>query len=111
MTFDKYLQFAERVINEGLYFEKKHYDHFRPMIMYCVHENQLLIDDVLLVETLDADINRIQSKIGNIRLPKINPSSDYEHLRTPENVARVYQIYAPDKALYDNIVALNQNYL
>jgi hypothetical protein len=110
MSFDEYLQFAERVMNNGLYFEKIHYDHFRPMIMYCVHEGELLVDDILLLEKISQGINRIKDKIGDITLLRKNRSiTSYEHLRTPQNIEKAYQLYSHDKALYDNIVALENS--
>jgi hypothetical protein len=107
ISFDEYLQFAEQVINEGLYFKKKHYDHFRPMIMYCAHDEELLVDDILLLENIDSEVQRIKHKLGgDITLPKTNSSSNYEYLRTDANLDKVYQLYAADKALYDSVASL-----
>lgn len=110
LSFDDYLQFAEHVMDNGLYFQKKHYDHFKPMIMYCVDEDQLLVDDILLLEDISTDIKRIRHQIGDMNLPEKNRSTvSYEYLRTPENMEKVYQLYAPDKALYDNVVMLKNS--
>lgn len=108
MSFDDYLQFAERIIEEGRYFEKQHFDHFRPMIMYCVNNDQLLVDDILLLENIAEELDRISDRIGNVNITRINQSfSDNHHLRTTANIDKVYRLYEPDKVLYDRVASLN----
>jgi len=107
LTFDQYIQRAEKIVNQSCYFEKKHYDHFRPMSMYCTQDNQWLVDDILLLENIDSELDRIQHKLGGkIVLPKVNASENYEYLRTQENLDKVYRFYAADKALYDQVSSL-----
>ena len=106
-SFDQYLKTAERVMEEGLYFEKQHYDHFRPMTMYCAKEGNLLVDDILLLENIDMELKRIKNVIGEVELMRVNRSREtYEHLRTRSNYHKVYKLYAADKALYDSITDL-----
>lgn len=110
ISFNQYLDFAEQVIDEELYFEKRHYDHFRPMGSYCINNGELLVDDILLLDNLDQGLDRIKHKIGlTTKLPKWNSSNQKtDQFRTNENIDRVYKIYASDKELYDRVNSLEQ---
>jgi hypothetical protein len=103
MNFASYLDMAENVIRNERYFEKIHYDHFRPMADYCIEDGKLLVDDILLLENIENELHRIRSKVGKIDLPYLNQSPSYEDLRTTRNIDRVYKLYECDKVLYDNI--------
>lgn len=106
LDFRAYLNKAECIIRDGRYYEKVHYDHFRPMADYCVHDGELLVDDILLLEDIDDELIRIRGKIGAVNLPHKNASRDYEELRTTENLDLVYKLYACDKILHDNVAQL-----
>ena len=108
MSFSDYLNFAEKVLDQNLYFKKKHYDHFRPMTMYCTDGENLLVDDILLLENISKELARIQDKVGIVNLPTVNQSDkSYEYLRTTNNIDRVNEIYAADKVLYNKVLKLN----
>jgi len=106
LDFGGFLNKAERIIKEERYFEKIHYDHFRPMTDFCIQQGELLVDDILLLEDIYNELKRIREKIGDIELPKLNSSYNYEVLRTTENIDRVYDLYACDKHLHDNVSAI-----
>ena len=109
LSFTAYLDKAEQIIREGLYFEKVHYDHFRPMVEYCFWDGQLMVDDILLLHNLQQEFVRIRDKIGSVHLPNVNPSSeDTLILDNTENRNRTYEIYALDKQFFDNIIELDQ---
>lgn len=111
MSFNQYLDFAERIIAEDRYYEKRHYDHFRPMVSYCLNGNELLVDDILLLENLEQGLARIENKVGmGVRgLPKSNSSrTPVNELRTTVNIDRVYEIYSADKHLYDQVSLLEE---
>ena len=94
-------------MKEGLYFKKRHYDHFRPMTTYCVQGDKLLVDEILLLADIDNELKRINDVIGKVALTKENQSQDaYENLRTRANIDKVYNLYASDKALHDSIANL-----
>jgi hypothetical protein len=104
MDFDQYLSFAERVMNEELYFKRRHYDHFRPMKDYCYHNQQLAVDEILLLENIDQELERIAPMVGHFQLPTQNASSPhYEYLRTSANIDKVENLYAKDKEMYERI--------
>jgi len=106
MTFQDYLNFGEKILDEGRYFEKRHFDHFRPMTLYCLNGTEPIVDDILLLERIDQDIKRIQQHIGQIEMPKFNSSHSYAELKTTSNLDHVYKLYEADKILYDHIAAL-----
>lgn len=106
MSFEQYLDLAEGVIRENRFEEKVYLDHFRPITDFCLLEGQLVMDDVLRLETLDTEIHRIAGVLGEAELPHLNHVLDYEHLRTEVNYARVYELYACDRLLCDNIDVL-----
>ena len=109
ISFNEYLDFAEQVISQNLYFEKRHFDHFRPMADYCINNGELLVDDILLLENLDQGLKRIKSKTGISDLPKLNRSNrQTKKYRTDEYIERVYKIYRSDKELYDRVRSLEQ---
>ena len=58
ISFAQYLQTAERIMKEGLYFKKRHYDHFRPMTTYCVQGDKLLVDEILLLADIDNELKK-----------------------------------------------------
>jgi hypothetical protein len=104
LSFMSYLDKAEQIISEGRYFKKSHYDHFRPMIEYCYKDRQLMVDDILLLDNLDQGMARIKGAIGPVALPHLNSSTGgHPTLDTAEHRRRVYEIYAPDKELFDSI--------
>ncbi len=108
LTFQQYLDRAETVVQEETYLERRHYDHFRPMLDYCLYDGELMVDDILRLENIDLDIERLRPRLGDGQLHCTNASPDYSALRTPENLGRVYEIYAADKLLCDNIETLLQ---
>lgn len=109
MSFDAYLDFAEQIIREERYFEKLHYDHFRPMIHYCVKGGELLVDDILLLENIVNELAPIKELIGSVALPKKNRSADsYQELKTGYDRNQVYAIYSEDKALHDHITSIKR---
>ncbi len=109
MSFDDYLKFAEQILKDGGYFKKVFYDHFRPMVMYCLQDGELLVDDILLLENIENELDRIRDIIGPVDLPWINKSADsYQELKTSYYIDKVYSLYSADKELYDRIVALQE---
>ena len=108
MTFKEYLAKAETVIRENAFRDKRYYDHFRPMTDYCVSGGEMTVDDILRLDNIDKDIERLRPYLGNGALRNTNPSADYSELRTDENIRKVYEIYRADKYLWDNLEALLQ---
>mgnify|MGYP001814597721 FL=1 len=109
LSFLTYLDKAEQIIREGRYFEKVHYDHFRPMIEYCFRDGQLMVDDILLLHNIDQGLERVKDRIGSVKLHRINASpDDIPFLDNLENRKRVYDIYAHDKLFFDRILEVDQ---
>jgi hypothetical protein len=106
LTFMDYLSKAERVVQERRYYAKRHYDHFRPMLDYCVSGGEVLVDKILLLDELDGELSMLEDRLGRVRLPHLNRHGDYSELRTTRHMDRVYQIYECDKALFENVGAL-----
>jgi hypothetical protein len=106
LDFRDYLRKAETVIRDERYFEKLHYDHFRPMVDYCIHDGELLVDDILILDNIDREMARLEHKLGPVRLPRLNHVSDYSGLRTTSHLDVVYRIYECDKVLYENTDAI-----
>lgn len=110
LNFMQYLDLAEHVLQNGLYFEKPHYDHFRPMTSYCVENDALVVDEILLLENLSHEMTRLQPQLGSIKLTQINSSTDSHNLlNTQENIARVEELYQADRYLYESVVNINLN--
>jgi hypothetical protein len=101
-----YLSKAERVVQERRYYAKRHYDHFRPMLDYCVSGGEVLVDKILLLDELDGELSMLEDRLGRVRLPHLNRHGDYSELRTTRHMDRVYQTYECDKALFENVGAL-----
>jgi len=108
LTFKEYLAKAETVIRENAFLDKRYYDHFRPMTDYCVSGGELTVDDVLRLDNIEKEIERLRPRLGDATLSHTNPSADYSELRTEENISMVYEIYQADKYLWDNLEALLQ---
>ena len=109
LSFMAYLDKAEQIISEGRYFDKVHYDHFRPMVEYCFWDRQLMVDDILLLHNLEQEFVRIRDRIGSVRLSNVNPTTeDTLILDNTEYRERTYEIYALDKQFFDNIIELDQ---
>ena len=107
MTFNQYIDFAEQVISETLYFKKPHFDHFRPMTEYCLNGNRKIIDAILTLENIENGLKLIEKKTGEIVMPKRNSNQvSYDNLRTPANINRIYSLYEEDKVLFDNTLQL-----
>ncbi|MFK7829432.1 MAG: sulfotransferase family 2 domain-containing protein [Congregibacter sp.] len=106
LSFPQYLDKAERIMRDARYFEKVHYDHFRPMTDFCIRNGELLVDDILRLDHIEVDLCRIRDRLGDVALPRLNHARDYSILRTRENIERVEDIYACDKLLYDNVELL-----
>lgn len=102
LDFPAYLEAAERIVREERYFEKVHYDHFRPMLDYCVHNGKLLVDKILMLDDIHRELASLEDKLGPIDLPHFNHMGDYSELRTRENLERVDAIYQCDRVLYEN---------
>ena len=67
-----------------------------------------LLIDVLLLENLQQDLNRISDRIGKVVLPRSNWSGgEKDELRTRQNRDLVDRIYGPDRELYETIAALD----
>lgn len=109
LSFQAYLDKAERIIREGRYFEKIHYDHFRPMIEYCFWDGKLMVDDILLLHNLEPRLTVLSDRIGPVQMPHVNASPGSIHsLENTENRNRVYEIYGHDKQLFDSISEIDQ---
>ncbi|EED34256.1 hypothetical protein NOR51B_193 [Luminiphilus syltensis NOR5-1B] len=106
LGFTAYLEKAKRIVSEKRFFEKRHYDHFRPMTDYCINEGKLLVDDILRLEYIEDELTRIADYLGNFQLPHLNHVRSYDELRTTENIERVHELYAGDKLLHDNVEAI-----
>lgn len=105
LSFTGFLEKAEQIMKQGRYFEKLHYDHFRPMVDYCYFNGQLMVDDILLIDSLDQDLARIGERIGSSSMLHENRShTTYSHLDCTENRGMVYELYSLDKQLYDEVV-------
>lgn len=107
LDFPSYLSFAKRIIEEQGFHQKPHFDHFRPMSDYCVHQNELWVDDILLLDRLDAELARLAPRLGQVNLDRANRGPDFEFLRTSANVRQVYELYEADKRLYDAISSIS----
>lgn len=103
LDFPSYLSFAKRIIEEQGFHKKRHFDHFRPMVDYCVHQNQLWVDEILLLDRLNTGLARLAPRLGQVNLDRANRGPDFESLRTSANVRQVYDLYEADKRLYDAI--------
>ena len=108
LTFQQFLNKVETVVREEAYLDRRYYDHFRPMLDYCLYDGEVMVDDILRLENIDLDIERLRPWLGDGQLQSTNARTDYSALRTPENLGRVYEIYAADKLLWDNIETLLQ---
>tara|TARA_B110000908_G_C10221877_1_gene435786 strand:+ start:146 stop:466 length:321 start_codon:yes stop_codon:yes gene_type:complete len=60
LTIRNMLQFAEQAMEGGRYFERCHYDYFRPMKDYYLHGHKLMVDNV------DEELARIRPIIGQV---------------------------------------------
>ena len=69
------------MIAENAFLEKRYYDHFRPMTDYCVSGGELTVDDILRLDNIDKDIERLRHRLGDATLRHINPSADYSGLK------------------------------
>jgi len=104
MDFQDFLDFAERVIGENLYFKKLHYDHFRPIKEYCYSDNKLIMDDIMVLDRIEKDAERLYSRIRLENIFKVNSSSrDIDAISTKENIDRAYALYSDDKEIYDQV--------
>ncbi len=105
MRFSEFLDFAEKVINDNLYFKKIHYDHFRPMKEYCYTDDELVVEEILVLDRIEKDIERIHNRIGLDSIDKVNSSNpDLEMHSTKQNIDRVYEIYSEDKNIYEKVL-------
>ncbi len=106
LDFPDYLDLAESIINEQRYFEKVHYDHFRPITNYCLHEQALVMDEILILENLQQEIHRLPDSLDFENLPRVNRSpydpSVSEHRKHAD---RVYELYREDKEFYDRLLS------
>ena len=104
LSFKEYLDKGERIMSERRYFEKIHYDHFRPMSEYCYWNGTRVMDEILVLENIESELSRIKQRINLDEMPKMNSSRyNIDDFRTKENVDRVYELYAEDKNLHDNL--------
>jgi len=102
LSFPQYLQKAQRIMEERKYFEKIHYDHFRPMSEYIFCDGVRVVDEILLLERIEDELPRISGRIGLDRMPRVNSSNyDISDFRSSGNLDRVYKLYAHDKTLYE----------
>jgi hypothetical protein len=102
LSFMKYLDKGERIMGERKYFEKIHYDHFRPMNEYCYWNGTRVMDEILVLEDIESELLRIKERINLDRMPRMNSSSyNIDDFSTKEHIDRVYGLYAEDKNLHD----------
>lgn len=109
LGFTEYLTVAERIVREDRFYEKVHYDHFRPMVDYCVHNGEMLVDEVLTLEHIGRGLSKLEDRLGKFQLRYLNHIDDYSGLRTTENIDRVYELYECDRVLYENISLISAN--
>ena len=108
LTFDEFIDFAQDIIKGERYFEEKHFDHFRPMTAYCYEGEKLVVDDVLLLDSIQEGLARLESILGKVELPHLNSSrgnpSNEAHLKlTPDRIRRIEDLHAMDFELYETI--------
>ncbi len=106
LSFKEYLAKAKTIVDHHRYYEKLHYDHYRPMHAYCYESGEPLVDAILLLEDIDRELQAIANIIGPVSLPRLNHAGSYEQLRTTAHLDLVYELYEEDKLLYDKIVDL-----
>mgnify|MGYP006439063969 CR=1 FL=1 len=95
LNFSGYLDVAEQTIKERNYYEKVHFDHFRPMIDYCQDDEVLGLDEILLLENIDDELRRFPKPLGIFELPKLNSSNGkLGPFETAYNIDRVYELYS-----------------
>jgi hypothetical protein len=105
LSFKEYLDQAERIMKERRYFDKIHYDHFRPMKEYCYSNGRMVMDDILVLENLQSGLARIKQRINLDDMPRMNSSHyNIDEFKSKENVDRVYELYAEDKNLHDMLL-------
>jgi hypothetical protein len=104
LSFQEYLSKGERIMAEQRYFEKLHYDHFRPMSEYCCWNGVEVMDEVLVLENIEHDLSRINHRINLDEMPQINSSQyNIDDFRNKINIDRVYKLYEEDKTLHDRL--------
>lgn len=104
LRFQEYLDKGERIMSEGRYFEKIHYDHFRPMSEYCYRNGMKVMDEILVLENIESDLSRIKHRINLDKMPRINSSQyDIDDFSSKKNIDRVYTLYEEDKKLHDEL--------
>ena len=107
LNFSGYLDLAEQVISEQRYFEKVHFDHFRPMVEYCMNNETFLVDEILILENIEKDLFKLPSSFGIRQLPWINKSEKKSQNEALDKkcMGRVYDLYKADKQLYDRLLS------
>ncbi|MBT4519762.1 MAG: sulfotransferase family 2 domain-containing protein [Halieaceae bacterium] len=106
LSFSQFVSKAEEIVKERAYHQKQHFEHFRPMVEYCFHHGELMVDDILLLENLIDGMRRISRHTGPVDLPRLNTSGSYKELDNRRNRDLVYHLYSADKVLYDKIATL-----
>lgn len=106
LGFKGYLDKAERIICEQRYYEKLHYDHFRPMVDYCIHDGKLLVDALLTLENIRQGLADLHGRLGPVQLEHLNHVRNYSELKTTQNLDRVYTLYECDKVLHENAAVI-----
>ena len=108
-SFSQYLDYAEKVIAENLFHSNVHLDHFRPASNYCFLGGEWVLDRVFALEHLMQDHSALSELIGLEEFPKMNVSAHNSIFQpTAQEVDRVYELYAEDKALHDQVMASSQ---
>ena len=79
------------------------------MLDYCVHDGQLLVDEILVLENIHQGLAGLQDRLGPVQLPHLNHVRDYSELRTRENIDRVNKLYECDRVLYENLAVITAN--
>ena len=93
---------VEQTIKIRNFFEKMHFDHFRPMVEYCQDGEALGLNEILLLENIDNELRRLPKSLGIFDLPRINSSNRKpESFEKAYNIDRVYELYSEDKQLVE----------
>ena len=108
LSFQEYLTKGECIMAERRYFEKIHYDHFRPMSEYCYSNGINVMDEILVLENLEHDLSRIKHRINLDKMPRTNSSHyNIDDFYNKKNIDRVYKLYEEDKVLHDRLYKIS----
>ncbi len=101
MNFGAFLNFAEQIVSDRRYYEKVHFDHFRPMIEYCYIDGEPILDHILLLERIDEDTKRCNIVQNESKIPHANSFRKSDLLMEAQQLReRVYSMYSEDHELH-----------